>query len=211
MQLRSRNRRATTIGIVGAGVSTVWRIYSGVTTAKEVPTDLQRFSGMLADPGAWPWLFMVGFVLLLGWSLWPSDDEPNDESATLVQTTRGPSSPAFGTVHGNVTINPDAPSRPAGFVLSEEWKLKVELKIREIGFEGSVPIVVTGQGASAATANALTVYLQSRGFPNVRRSNGMTVIRSNPPSANEGDPIVVSELVMRGNKQIVIVVDIANG
>jgi hypothetical protein len=63
---------------------------------------LQSVSHLLADPGFWPWLFIVGFLLLVGWSLWPTHDEPKPEGGSTI-TTGGPNSPGFGTVHGNVT------------------------------------------------------------------------------------------------------------
>lgn len=70
-------------------------------------------SHLLADPGFWPWLFIIGFLLLLGWSLWPANEPKSDNGGTTI-TTEGPNSPGFGTVHGNVTqvFHPPPPDLP---------------------------------------------------------------------------------------------------
>lgn len=125
MRIRSRNPKATIVGAVGTGLAGLWRGYSAVTTAKEVPKDLHSVSGLLADPGFWPWLFLVAFLLLLGWSLWPKPDEPEPvpHPTSPGPRTTGDHSPIFRDVHGNVTINPPpAPTQerksPYGFARS---------------------------------------------------------------------------------------------
>lgn len=98
-------------GGVGTAVSTIWVAYSWYSTAAQLPADAEGFARMLADPPLYlPWIFLVGFACLLGWSLWPRPDEDGPEngaSQTTNQTTSGPHSPALaGVFHGPITFNP---------------------------------------------------------------------------------------------------------
>lgn len=98
MRIKSRNPRATIVGLVGSGLSGVWRAYSAFTTAKSVPEDLQGVAGVLADPGFWPWVFLAAFLLLLGWSVWPTKEEPEPAGPSNRVDTLGDYSPAFAGV-----------------------------------------------------------------------------------------------------------------
>jgi hypothetical protein len=114
VRLRSRNAKATIVGLIGTGLSGAWRGYSAVTTAEQVPKDLHNVSHLLADPGFWPWVFIVGFLLLLGWSLWPTDERPKPEGGVTNQATFGSNSPNFSgnQFHGPVTIGGSQPEQP---------------------------------------------------------------------------------------------------
>ena len=108
MHFKSKSKQATIAGATGTALTALWRAYSAVTTAQQVPEDLKEISHMLADPGFWPWLFMAGFVLLLGWSLWPRKEEPVADAGAS-QTTHGAGSPIIGTAR-DVYIGKEPPT-----------------------------------------------------------------------------------------------------
>jgi hypothetical protein len=110
VRLQSRNPRATVVGVVGSAASIVWRIYSAVTTAEQVPKDLKAVSGLLADPGFWPWVFMILFLALLAWSFWYKPEESPLDRATV--STSGCQSPSFGHVARDAHIHYHSSSSP---------------------------------------------------------------------------------------------------
>lgn len=108
----SSRTRPSIIGGVGSLITGAWGFYANFTTASQLPADASWIAKMIADPPVYlPWLAFAGFVVLLGWAIWPRDELRSESEATNI-TTSGQNSPAFGTVHGSVTINNGLASDP---------------------------------------------------------------------------------------------------
>lgn len=102
MKLRSRSPKATIAGTAGSAIGGIWKAYALFATASQLPTDASRLGFFLANPPTWlPWGILAFSVLVLAWSLWPTDEEDEGGFKTG-QITHGPQSPSIGTVHGDV-------------------------------------------------------------------------------------------------------------
>jgi len=96
----SRKNKQRITGGGGTGISFIWAAYSHLTTVKDLPKDASDLAKMIADPPLFylPWLFAVGFVLLLAWSFWPSDED--DEGDDKGHTISGPNSAIISGIRG---------------------------------------------------------------------------------------------------------------
>lgn len=111
-------------GGVGGALTGAWGVYSTITTAKDLPADAGWIAKMIADPPVYaPWLLFAFCAVFLAWVLWFRPDQESDGDTTTTTTeTRGPGSPAFGSVSGNVNIyNGDAPKEPAPEPAKSPW------------------------------------------------------------------------------------------
>lgn len=63
-----------------AALSGAWGWYAHITTAASLPQDAHKLEVVMADPPVYlPWVIFAISVLVLGWSLWPSDDKEDTE------------------------------------------------------------------------------------------------------------------------------------
>lgn len=113
MRLRSRNPKATVAGTAGSALGGIWGAYAIFATASQLPADARKLGTLLADPPIWlPWSILLFSVLVLAWSLWPSEDD-DDGDPSYSETTSGPQSPIIKGGSGNVYNFAATPPAPA--------------------------------------------------------------------------------------------------
>lgn len=106
---------ARKLGPVFTAIMLVWGVYSTVTSIVEVPGKAQDFAKLLADPPAYlPWAFLVVFIGLSVWGLWPSGPEVAAPEAAS-QSSSGSHALNISVNHGPVNIGspPPAATQPA--------------------------------------------------------------------------------------------------
>lgn len=171
MQRRAELR---VIGAIGTTATLIWKLYSNLTTAAQLPSDAGALAKMLADPPVYlPWMILVGFVLLLGWSFWPKKKHASDEEETMPSLPSSPNSPVTtggagttiaqhhsGSGH-NLAVAGDLTIGAKRFQMTDEIAGQIH---EQLDHSRPVTVAHTIDSRSERYAGVLRAYLQASGL-----------------------------------------------